>query len=83
MASLTVRNIDDQLKRELRRKAASNDHSMEEEARLALRNWVTLEGNRSGGLGTRLRELFESVGGVELEVPPRGPARPLPDVFDE
>jgi plasmid stability protein len=82
--AMTIRNIDDQLKRDLRRKAASNDRSMEEEARAALRSWVSSPSEADDeGLGTRLRKLFESTGGVELKLPPRGPARPLPDVFEE
>jgi plasmid stability protein len=83
MHTLTVRNVDDELKRALRRKAADNDRSMEEEVRTALRNWVKQSPHPDGGLGSRLRKRFEELGGVELEVPPRGPARPLPDHFEE
>jgi plasmid stability protein len=37
MASITIRNLDDQIKERLRIEAALNGHSMEEEARLILR----------------------------------------------
>ena len=37
MASITIRNLDDQIKERLRVEAALNGHSMEEEARLILR----------------------------------------------
>ncbi|WP_412072578.1 FitA-like ribbon-helix-helix domain-containing protein, partial [Pseudomonas fluorescens] len=36
MASITIRNLDDQMKEQLRIAAAHNGHSMEEEARLIL-----------------------------------------------
>jgi plasmid stability protein len=79
LGALTIRNIDDSLKRELRKQAAANDRSMEEEARLALRHWVQgpLQ-NSTEGLGTRLRRRFMEAGRVELSVPDREYARPLP-----
>lgn len=84
MGAITIRNIDDQLKRELRKQAAAHERSMEEEAREILRRGVnSAAAKANGGLGTRMRERFRALGGLELEVPPRGPARPLPDVFDE
>ncbi|MGH9889036.1 MAG: FitA-like ribbon-helix-helix domain-containing protein, partial [bacterium] len=42
MASLTIRNIEPQLKARLRVRAARNDRSMEEEARVILREAVDL-----------------------------------------
>jgi plasmid stability protein len=79
LASITIRNIDDDVKKGLRQRAATRGVSMEEEARLALRNWVKPGPPAMGGLGTRLSKRFEPLGGVDLELPPRGPARPLPD----
>ncbi|MHC8390097.1 FitA-like ribbon-helix-helix domain-containing protein [Pseudomonas sp. MDT2-39-1] len=70
MASITIRNLDDQIKEQLRIAAAHNGHSMEEEARLILgRALVTV--NRAGGLGSRIRNRFSDSGGVELALPPR------------
>lgn len=83
METLTIRNIESDVKRKLRQRAASAGVSMEEEARRALRNWVRQPAREGGGLGTRIRTRFEALGGAELEIPPRGPARPLPDIFDE
>lgn len=83
METLTIRKIDSSVKRKLRQRAAAAGVSMEEEARRALRSWVSRRPNDGEGLGTRIRKRFESFGGVELELPPRGPARPLPDIFDE
>ncbi|TIX91810.1 MAG: plasmid stabilization protein, partial [Mesorhizobium sp.] len=37
MASITIRNLDDEIKDLLRRLAAENDRSMEEQARVMLR----------------------------------------------
>jgi len=70
MATLTIRNLDDDLKTSLRMKAAQNGHSMEEEARLILR-YVLTEKPRQEGIGGRIHQLFASVGGVDLEPPPR------------
>jgi len=40
MASITIRNLDDEVKDRLRMRAAENGRSMEEEARLILREAV-------------------------------------------
>lgn len=82
MANLTIRQLDEDVKERLRRRAAANGVSMEEEARKALQNWVARVEPREG-MGTRIRRRFAPLGGVELEVPPRGPSRPLPDIFDD
>lgn len=81
MASLTVRNLDERLKKKLRLRAASNGHSMEEEVRKILKAALK-EKKDDVDLGTALRRRFGRFGGVDLDVPPRGPARPLPN-FDE
>ncbi len=83
MSSLTIRKLDDDLKGRLRRRAAANNRSMEEEARVILRRGLDAPARTGGGLGSEIRRLVEATGGVDLELPPRGPARPLPDIFDE
>ncbi|KQU99344.1 hypothetical protein ASC89_11340 [Devosia sp. Root413D1] len=83
MSSLTIRKLDDDLKGRLRRRAAANNRSMEEEARVILRRELDAPGRTEGGLGSEIRKLVEATGGIELDLPPRGPARPLPDIFDE
>ena len=70
MASLTIRNLDDQIKEQLRIAAAHNGHSMEEEERLILARALTSV-DRAGGLGSRIRDRFSGLGGVDLELPPR------------
>jgi antitoxin FitA len=51
MATLTIRNIDDSIKESLRVRAATRGHSMEEEARLILKQAM------SGMSGKALVEL--------------------------
>ena len=79
MASITIRNLDDDVKTRLR--AAGNGRSMEEEVRLILREAVGSEAVPEKGLETAIHELFKPFGGVELELPPRGPMREPPS-FD-
>ena len=79
MATITIRNLDDDVKKRLRLRAAANHRSMEEEVRIilldAVKDWWT--GPRD--LAKFTRECFASLGGVELELPPRGPMREPPD----
>ena len=78
MASITIRNLDDDVKTRLRMRAAENGRSMEEEARLILREAVGREEAPAYGLGTAIHERFKPLGGVELELPPREPMREPP-----
>ncbi len=73
MASITIRNLEDDIKTRLRRRAAERGRSMEEEARLILAEAVAREAAPSRGLGTAIHELFKPFGGVDLELPPREP----------
>ena len=59
MASITIRNIDDDLKERLRVRAAKNGHSMEEEARIILNRAI------HGIQGPELLELTEKLFGKE------------------
>ena len=81
MASITIRNLDDDVKTRLRKRAAGHGRSMEQEVRLILADAVGREAAPTKGLGTALHELFKPFGGVELEVPPREPMRKPPQ-FD-
>ena len=78
MASITVRNLDDSLKRRLRIRAAENGRSMEQEVRDILRSALNEGAAPAGNLGTAIHELFKPYGGVELEVPAREPMREPP-----
>ena len=75
MASITVRNLEEGLKRRLRIRAAENGHSMEQEARDILRSVLDEDVAPARNLGTALHELFKPIGGVELELPAREPMR--------
>ena len=79
MASITIRNLDDDVKTRLRVRAAKNHRSMEEEARIILRDAVTGRSHAPRNLVTFTRQCFASLGGVELDLPPRGPMRAPPD----
>ena len=81
MASITVRNIDDNLKRRLRVRAAENGKSMEQEVRDILRAALEKEAPTGKDLVRAIRARFEPFGGVELDIPPREPIRE-PPVFD-
>ena len=75
MASITIRNLDDSVKTRLRVRAAEHHRSMEEEARLILREAVSDGKAGPRNLAAFTRECFASLGGVDLELPPRGPMR--------
>jgi len=75
MASITIRNIDDQLKARLRVRAAKHGHSMEDEARDILRAALFTQRSRARTLVEVIRARIEPLGGVELDIGPRGPMR--------
>ena len=70
MATLTIRGIDDELRDRLKIRAAQHSRSMEAEVREILAG--ALAGSSSDvGLGSRIRQRFEAIGGVELDVADR------------
>ncbi len=75
MASITIRNLDDDLKRRLRMRAAENGHSMEQEVRDILRRTIS-QASPPKNLGRTIHARFTALGGIELELPQRGPMRP-------
>ena len=82
MATLTIRDLDESLKRNLRMRAASRNRSMEEEARQILRAALLEPPAPSKDLASRIRARFASLGDVELSVPKREPVR-TPPSFDD
>ena len=80
MASITIRNLDEDVKTRLRVRAAGNGRPMAEEARLILRDVV---GRKPGSrnLAEAIRARIAPLGGVDLELPPREPVRE-PPTFD-
>ncbi|RXF70316.1 FitA-like ribbon-helix-helix domain-containing protein [Hansschlegelia zhihuaiae] len=80
MASLTIRNLDDELKLRLRIRAAQKGRSMEEEARQILHHALPASnGGVDGGLASAIAAIFDPLGGVNLDVPKRGSGREPPD----
>ena len=74
MATLTIRNLDDHVRQELRLRAARHGRSMEEEVRAILRETIRNEPGAEAetpGVGTRIHQHFAPLGGVELELPLR------------
>ncbi|PHR23465.1 MAG: plasmid stabilization protein [Hoeflea sp.] len=83
MATLTIRNLDDEVKQALRERAARHGVSMEEEARVLLRQLVQAPPPAQGRSAyQRIRDLVEPLGGVELEIPPRTEKAGERKVFD-
>ena len=83
MASLTIRNIDEQVKSRLRVNAAIKGVSMEEEVRQVLTRAVLEPANDANvrGLATLIRERINASGaapGFDLEIPAREPTREPP-----
>jgi plasmid stability protein len=80
MASIVIRNLDDDIKKRLKLAAARHGCSMEEEARQILKSALIREDSEYG-LGTRINNLFRESGGLELPEIPRSMPRPSP--FEE
>lgn len=78
MASITIRNLDDETKARLRLRAARHQRSMEEEARNVLRQALAVPDEPAISLAASIRRRFEAVGGVELDLPPRDAIREPP-----
>jgi plasmid stability protein len=78
VASITIRNLDETIKRTLRLRAAHRNHSMEDEARDILRAALAQEPVKTGDLVDAMRRRIEPLGGVELVLPARGPMREPP-----
>lgn len=80
MASITIRNLDNEVKRRLRVRAAEHGRSMEEEAREILRQVVGQQ-KPAHNLAAAIRARVAPLGGVELDLPAREPMRE-PPAFD-
>jgi antitoxin FitA len=75
MATLTIRDLDESLERDLRVRAASRNRSMEEEARQILRAALRESPAPAEDLASCIRARFVGLGDVRLSVPAREPMR--------
>ena len=75
MATLVIRNVEDDLHTHLKAQAAAHRRSMEEEARILLRQGVdTAPAQAAPRFGQAMRAMFEPLGGLDL--PPRDTGAP-------
>lgn len=79
MATITIRNLDESVKRRLRIRAANHDRSMEEEVRHILQEAVD-KPDTDTRLGTKISQRFAEAGGVELFLPERTEMPRKPDM---
>ena len=70
MASITIRNLDDNLKQNLRVRAAHHSRSMEDEARDILRSALSTKGQRNTNLAKSIHSRFAEFGGVNIDIQP-------------
>jgi plasmid stability protein len=71
MASITIRNLEQDTKRKLKIRAATNGRSMEQEVREILKSALARTSRKHSNLAERIRAIFGPLGGVELERLPR------------
>ena len=77
MASITIRNLDEDIKTRLRVRAADNGRSMEEEVRRILRDVVGCKPS-TRNLTSIIGSHFGPAHGVDLDLPPREARREPP-----
>jgi plasmid stability protein len=82
MAQLVVRNLENDVKVRLQRRARRHGRSTEEEVREILRNAAKDEGTQSKPLGSRLRDRFAGIG-LEDELPELRGEIAQPATFEE
>lgn len=78
MASITIRNLDANLKARLRQRAARHGRSMEAEARAILAQSLGSSGNEPN-LAHAIHRRFAALGVESLPIPPRQPVRNPPE----
>ena len=81
MATMTIRNLDDQLKQRLRVRAATHGRSMEDEARDILRTALATQPS-APSLIEAIRARVYPLGGIELDIPAREAIRPAVNLHE-
>ena len=79
MASITIRNLDDDIKQRLRVRAAKHGRSMEEEARDILRR-VMSDATSPRDLAAAIRARVAPPARTDLDLPAREPMRDPPQL---
>jgi antitoxin FitA len=84
MASITIRNLDPDVKTRLRIRAAEHGRSMEAEAREILTEGLEarvaeVPNGPKPHLIDQIRAIVEPLGGIELDIPPRTYSGDIPD----
>lgn len=79
MASITIRNLDEEIKQRLRIRAAEHGRSMEEEARDILRR-VMIESPQPRNLAASIRSRIENADRFDLVLPAREPMPEPPNL---
>ena len=82
MAQIIVRDLEDDVKARLKRRAAQHKRSMEEEIRHILRNAVKAQNQPVAGLGARMASRFARIG-LTAELPELHGQPPRSAQFDE
>lgn len=80
MATMTIRDMDDDLQERLRLQAARHGRSMEEEARDILRGALAAQAPPESSLLEAIRARIQPLGGIELALPQREPIRSPQDL---
>jgi len=80
VASITIRNLDDETKARLRLRAARQQRSMEEEARQILRTALTSPRQAKTNIAKSIQQRFRRLGGLTLDLPPRESIRTPPRI---
>jgi len=86
MATLTIRNIDDEVREQIRLQAAEHGRSMEAELRAILGDIARRRKTKPGDVFRRIQKRFSKIGGLEegeLVIPERDQKIPAPLQFDE
>ena len=81
MATMTIRNLDDQLKQRLRVRAATHGRSMEDEALDILRTALATQPS-APSLIEAIRARVDPLGGIELDIPAREAIRPAVNLHE-
>ena len=75
MATLTIRGLDEAVKKRLRLRAAAHGRSMEAEARELLKTGLSARDGGGRELLASIRAIVEPLGGIDLPAYPRGTGR--------